>query len=417
MEPYRSVKAVGDKRSNFARLELRALERIDQHVPKGDRVGVRNVYLTLCQVAAIEFDYDHDGFAASRAVLMAKGHISENTLDKHLATVQRLGLVDVEIRTSAAGQLPNRYVLVDSPDPGAPLSTVTATPAPPATVAGGSSTDRGAATPQPLPPLRARPEPVETRAEREREGARADQGIGDQGGGGSELERATVAELAELMAARGQELSARDRMSIRGVLHATPDGVDPVAAAARLRRNYGPEGKAERRTIGSVAALLAAEIRQSTAERAETERSAAGTRRRRRRRGGASEPPKSAAARRAAGGVRTHSALPAGLEPPTPAISDAWARARNSLRQAVTESTWEIWLKSLGLAGVLITLVGELNDDVGQPHQVVVLDAPEETMAWIATRFSRLVQDVLEQAIGERVSIELAIRPDTAAVA
>jgi hypothetical protein len=82
------VKGVADKRSAFARVDLRALDRIDYHVAQRDVVGVRNVYVTLCRVATLEMDGRHEGFDATRRVLMAKGSISRNTLDKHIAILE-----------------------------------------------------------------------------------------------------------------------------------------------------------------------------------------------------------------------------------------------------------------------------------------------------------------------------------------
>src|SRR5205085_756069 len=110
----------------------------------------------------------------------------------------------------------------------------------------------------------ARPDAVKEKEERGREGARAREPEIREEGGLSEPERQVVAELAALLAERGQQLSARDRLGLRSAVGAAPDGVDVVAAAQRLRRNYGTGGKAERRPIASIVRVLITEIERSS---------------------------------------------------------------------------------------------------------------------------------------------------------
>lgn len=396
------MRAVGDKRTAWAWLELRALARIDFHVPARDCAGVRNAYLTLCQVAAIELDGNHDGFEASRKVLMAHGRISENTLDKHLGTLQRLGLVEVETRTAGNGAgLPNRYVLVDSPAADAP-----ATPDPTATIAPPATAARGVANAQPLPPQRARVDGWK-KEEEEREGESAGEHADDQDQGGTPApnESAVVAALTPLLEQRGQTLTLHDQLNIRAALNAPPvAGVDVVAAAGRLATNYGPDGKAGRRPIVNIGGLLAAELSNSTAARESegTERARRGRRRR-----GAVEPTRSAAS--LANVLRVHHALPAATEAPWPQLTAAWEQMRDVLRQSVPQSTWGIYLESLQLAGCLTVTTEDAGGE--RSHRVLMLTADEDYATWVAGRFGGLIAEATGRTFGPTVSVELVVRP------
>lgn len=413
------MRAVADKRSAFALVDLRALERIDVHVPKRDVPGARNMLLTLCQVATIEMAARDRIFDASRRLLMEKGSVSENTLDKHIATLEKLGLVEVERRFAGRVALPNRYALLDSPEPGAPISAREANDDPRAIVAGGvndcpqATATPGQGTPQPLPPLRARPEPEKKEEERERERARANPGIDDQGSGQSETEMAIAAELAAVLASRDQELTARDRLAIRGAVHAAPDGVDVVAAAARIRKHYSAGGKAEHRRIGDIVALLLAEVQRSSAGR---------------------EPsPRSSSRRRAAAPSGVKSIRPpnwtihdarADLDPPDRELAEAWQRARLALRDALLDGrqtggyVWGAIVEPVGLAGVYTTEVTELHESVGEHRSVIVVDAPADVVEQTADdRWMRGIARALENELGEHVIVELARRDERTAVA
>jgi hypothetical protein len=63
----------------------------------------------------------------------------------------------------------------------------------------------------------------------------------------------------------------------------------------------------------------------------------------------------------------------------------AWDQARAILREAVGESTFEIWLAPLEL--IAIDLEGTL-----------IVSAPDETVGWIADRFARVLDDAAQHA-------------------
>jgi DNA-binding transcriptional ArsR family regulator len=419
------VKAVGDRRATFARVDMPALDLIDDCVSKRDRPGVRNLYLTLCQVATIEMAAVGRVFEATRRLLMVKGSIEDSTLTKHMATLERLGLVEVERRGAThGGGLPSRYVLVDPParetalDPETPRNEY-----PPVTDTGGV-TDNPPVTDTPgqsiqgagghsMPPLRAHHNAVKKKKEEgERERARADQGSDDRelGGAQTDDERAVAAELAALLAERGQQLSARQRFSIRSALHATPDGVDAVAAAARIRKAYGPAGKAEHRTIGDISAVLVAELKQSSARRAEQPRSAVTPRRR----GSSHYTPMSNAPQP----WKIHEPRP--LDPPDRHLLEAWKQARAAIEQSASrrgsEYAWKALLEPLGLAGVYVTPVSEAGH-ADQEQTVIVLDAPLEVVGQVAEhRHMRAMVTALEHELGEEgIMVELARRDHAAA--
>lgn len=393
------MRAVGDKRGAFARVDLRALDRIDMHVPTRDQVGVRNMYVTLCRVATIEMDAAHDGFDASRRVLMDKGSVSENTLDKHLATLEELGLVEVERRVAAhGGRLPNRYTLLDSPAADEPVTT-DRNECPPGNDYPGGNDCLPAANAQPLPPLRARPESQKKEEEGEREGER---GYAENSSTvtGGKTEDAVVTEFAALLEARGEQLTAADRFGIRAAIGAAPDGVDPVAAAARLHRHYGPGGKCQRRTIKTLPGLFANELRESAP--AATPSSLPGV----------TFGTAPVATGQRAGGLKVHSERPS-LEEPDQRLASAWAEA---VRYLEDSRAW-CWMWSVGLAGTLTLLVDEAGGESDQPERILVLDADPEQLGWISANAKRCgLLRLLEQVVGD-VTVELAPRTNAAAVA
>jgi chromosomal replication initiator protein len=81
--------------------------------------------------------------------------------------------------------------------------------------------------------------------------------------------------------------------------------------------------------------------------------------------------------------------LSAHLEP-----TAAWSELRAELRQAVGESTFEIWLEPLELVAVRD---GKL-----------LIDAPGPTRSWLAKRFGRVLQTCAMHAFGPNVEVELA---------
>jgi chromosomal replication initiator protein len=72
----------------------------------------------------------------------------------------------------------------------------------------------------------------------------------------------------------------------------------------------------------------------------------------------------------------------------------AWRELRAELRQAVGESTFEIWLEPLEFAGIRD---GKL-----------LIDAPKPTRAWLAKRFGRVLQSCASHAFGPDVEIDLS---------
>ncbi|HJS93790.1 MAG TPA: chromosomal replication initiator protein DnaA [Solirubrobacteraceae bacterium] len=72
----------------------------------------------------------------------------------------------------------------------------------------------------------------------------------------------------------------------------------------------------------------------------------------------------------------------------------AWRELRAELRQAVGESTFEIWLEPLEFVAVRD---GKL-----------LIDTPKATRAWLAKRFGRVLQSCARRAFGPDVEIELS---------
>src|SRR5205807_33487 len=86
---------------------------------------------------------------------------------------------------------------------------------------------------------------------------------------------------------------------------------------------------------------------------------------------------------------RSRLAVPAEFELP-----EAWRKIRAALKHAVEESTFEIWLASLEAR--------EFNGEV------LIVQAPAATRAWIAERFGRILQCCAAGVLGDRVRVELA---------
>jgi chromosomal replication initiator protein len=74
----------------------------------------------------------------------------------------------------------------------------------------------------------------------------------------------------------------------------------------------------------------------------------------------------------------------------------AWRELRAELRQAVGESTFEIWLDGLELVAIRD---GKL-----------VIDAPAATRAWLAKRFGRVLESCARRVFGPDVEVELSGR-------
>jgi DNA-binding transcriptional ArsR family regulator len=118
--------AVSDvRRPPFCYQTHAALDLIRAHVPGARRAAVLGVYLTLTERANREGGAGaRDGFTAARKELADAAGVSPATLDRHVATLEKAGVIAVERRREGKSHLPNRWVLID-PQPAslAPPST------------------------------------------------------------------------------------------------------------------------------------------------------------------------------------------------------------------------------------------------------------------------------------------------------
>jgi len=214
----------------------------------------------------------------------------------------------------------------------------------------------------------------------------------------TELEAEAIDGLAAVVGLRGRFLTDLERRGIVAAARAA-DGIDPSAAVRRLERYYGADGPGAARPITDVVALFVAELGRSA--RPEPEQRLAFRREPRR--------PRSAApALAAAPAPTTPRPQP---DPPTPSARTKWDRARAALREAVSDSTWGIWLEHVELAGTLTTLITEAGDDSEQPERELVLQAPANKLRWLETRFRRLIGNVLEDEFGPEVTVSFVETP------
>jgi len=77
-----------------------------------------------------------------------------------------------------------------------------------------------------------------------------------------------------------------------------------------------------------------------------------------------------------------------------PEFEHTWSRIQTELRGAVTESTYQLWLASLR--------VRALEGDT------LVVEAPAETRAWVADRYSRVIQSCAAAVLGPQVTVSIA---------
>src|SRR5437660_1154349 len=75
-----------------------------------------------------------------------------------------------------------------------------------------------------------------------------------------------------------------------------------------------------------------------------------------------------------------------------------WREIRTALRTAVGDSMYEVWLAPLDAR--------ECSGDI------LVVDAPAATHAWIAERFGRILESCAGAVLGRRVRVELAPQGD-----
>jgi chromosomal replication initiator protein len=78
--------------------------------------------------------------------------------------------------------------------------------------------------------------------------------------------------------------------------------------------------------------------------------------------------------------------------PPEP-LDTSWNRIRGELRQAVTDSTWHLWLDRLQLR--------ERSGDL------LVLEADDNVRGWVADRYGRLLQACTSAVLGPDVRVEI----------
>ena len=98
----------------------------------------------------------------------------------------------------------------------------------------------------------------------------------------------------------------------------------------------------------------------------------------------------------------TRASVPAEEVPPRavsePDPSTIWHRFRTEVRRAVSESTWHIWLDSVGLR--------ELRGST------LVVEVPEDKQTWVQTRFGRLLSACAETVLGAGAHVEVAANGD-----
>jgi chromosomal replication initiator protein len=91
----------------------------------------------------------------------------------------------------------------------------------------------------------------------------------------------------------------------------------------------------------------------------------------------------------------------------TPQLARDWASIRRELRNAVPDSTFEIWLAPLTARAFV--------DDT------LVVGAPDEIRSWVADRFGRVLQTCTASVLGPHVAVDVVapdaaiVTPDTAA--
>lgn len=81
-----------------------------------------------------------------------------------------------------------------------------------------------------------------------------------------------------------------------------------------------------------------------------------------------------------------------------PELLQAWNRALQEVRRSLPESTFEIWIAPLSLAGYRAG--------------TVFLKAPERIRAWVEMRYAGLLADALSRALGRALSVSLEPPPD-----
>lgn len=391
----------------FLWCSLAAMRHLRATIPAGPaRFAARSVYVGLAELAAERYDGQHAGFEATRAEIAGRGGMSDRRVGDHLENLDAIGLVEITTRHAESGaQLSSLYRLtepeVSREDAIARLEALqqarvirrqqggTLRHPPDAASSPGGDAPSDAAS----PPTRASRCSEEVKEEGEREGARTHARGGGKKTAPSPAERDTLSELDALAAERGL---AHVRDEVLATIRDTP-GIDHLAAAQRLRKAYGQGGKASRRPIANLPRLFATELSRSTPVSDPAPRPP------RARRGAAPGQPISAYQ-----GLRVHAgAPPAGMTEPGPALEQHWQRMKAQLQASVSDSTWELWLKPLALAGEYTTLTTDLDDPAERGQRTLVLRVPADMATWIGASFHRLLEAVVADELGDGATVEL----------
>jgi hypothetical protein len=384
---------VDARRPPFTWLSNESLERIETQLPGNRQVGARTTLLGMAQAAGARRDGHHEEGDTLADIARHACLSPRRTLD-YLRDLASIGLVAIEPQTDPRGRtLETIYRMIDSPDESSGRADANASElsGPP----DGSDAELSG-------PTRARPEKEKKKEEREREGERAQEISAGQGFGGdqSEAMAVVVAVFESLLSQRGQRLSAVDRLALQNAVRSTPDGVDVVGVARRIERGYGPDGRAARQLIRSVPALFNDFVQRSTPEPPETELPA-----RRTRRAAVSIADASSLQR-----LKLHRARP-DVNPAPPEIAAAWEQVLQALQHS---GAWA-WADTVGLAGVLALLVDDAGGDRDQVEHVIVLEAADRQVNWLAANGRRLTR-LFEQVLERDVTVEISPRPAGAKV-
>ena len=74
-------------------------------------------------------------------------------------------------------------------------------------------------------------------------------------------------------------------------------------------------------------------------------------------------------------------------------LNTAWRRIRAEMRNAVSDSTWQLWLEPLGAR--------QLDADT------LVVEAPAESRAWVEASFSRLLAACAKAVLGAGMRVQV----------
>lgn len=410
-----------DGRPRFLWCSLGSTARLRAVFPPGRALQAAiAAYTGLAELAAIRYDGKHDGFESVPEEIASFAGMSGRRVGAHLENLEAVGLLVITRHTNdRGGDARSSYRLIEPTitvsearerlaalelaresrkSGNRPGGDVTSPPNSGGDVTSGVPTHRPTHRQD---PTRARDNSEERKEERGREGERASEQLPSQvlGGGQPDAESAIVTVFDSLLSARGARLTATDRLAIRSAVGAAPDGVDLVAVAGRLERNYGPDGKAARQPIRTVSGLLLEEIRRSTPTPVETLREGrpSAARPRRRRESAVSEPQVR---------LKCHDKRPS-LDPAPKDVAEAWISVREGLQRSA--AAW-VRIDSVELAGVVTLLVDEAGGPSDLAEQVIVLDAHPSQMPWLIANGQRSVVRMFEQALQRDVAVELAPR-------